>query len=546
MNDSVVQLRQGLARTFWPANGPFEWDLPLDAIVRARKLVEKVHGDSSIPQIATETILEAISRFRTSGCIEGFRELRNICLGVGAVNASGWCVLSDQSLSDAVFRAAEGQSNPRRKVRAFQALLFAYWTFPVHASGTSEAALRGWRELRTWLESEYRRITRRADLAPPWFLALSRHRNLLTDKPCDKYGAEFLRGDASGLESARKDLSIPEDSWVFEEVLLAQMRAASSLGDGAFRATLNRLIPLATGKTEMSVSEPLKIKCVAILVSRYARCADTSEDADLRDAATTTIGNPWVHRLKWQAWVRDDNGPDEGAREMVLGWLSRRLIKDFFELLSADGMNDRRRLTYWLRFAPYVKGGMWFALGSSTHMRLTTQFADFYKRAKDHILRLDGGGADNNAFLMRIGDYLAVEFGESGNAFYLYRWDSLSPSLVKMLGSGGLRSGAGIVDLKNKDVSVDNLRHTDSPVALKSWEQKFDDVLMPLLGWEPEQRPACVPALEAAIGATIDVKDLRRDGGALWIKELDGASPRARRLQRMGFKFRAGRGWAKG
>ncbi|MEJ8848589.1 EH signature domain-containing protein [Variovorax rhizosphaerae] len=545
MNDSVLQLREGLARTFWPASAPFEWDLPLDVIEKAREFVEKMHGDSAIPQIATETILEAIKRFRDSGRIEGFRELRNICLGVGAVNAAGLCVLSDPTLSDTVFRAAEGQSNPRRRVRAFQALLFAYWTFPVHASGTSEAALGGWRGLRTWLESEYRRITRRADSMPSWLVALSRHRNLLTDRPCDKYGAELLNGNASGLESARKELSIPVDSWVFEEVLLAQMRAASALRDAAFKATLTRLILLATGKAEMSVSEPLRIKCVAILVSRYSRCADTSEDVDLRDAATTTIGNPWVHRLKWQAWVRDDEGPDEGAREMVLGWLSKRLITDFFELLSADGMNERRRLTYWLRFAEHIKGGMWFALGSSTHMRLATQFTDFYKRAKDHILRLDGGGADNNAFLMRIGDYLAVEFGESGNAFYLYRWDSLSPSLVKMLGSGGARAGANISDLKNKSASLDNLSHMDAPVALKSWEQKFEDVLVPLLGWAPEQRPACVPALEAAIGATVDVKDLRRDGGALWIKELDGASTRGRRLQKMGFKFRAGRGWAK-
>ena len=55
--------------------------------------------------------------------------------------------------------------------------------------------------------------------------------------------------------------------------------------------------------------------------------------------------------------------PDDEAREMILGWLRRRLIKDFFELLSEDRAAEPRRLNYWLRFEPAIED-MWFVLGS--------------------------------------------------------------------------------------------------------------------------------------------------------------------------------------
>ncbi|MEQ5837941.1 EH signature domain-containing protein [Paraburkholderia acidicola] len=55
---------------------------------------------------------------------------------------------------------------------------------------------------------------------------------------------------------------------------------------------------------------------------------------------------------------------DDQAREMVFFWLKERLVADFFELLSVDGINDKRRVAYWLRFVSFVED-MWFALGSS-------------------------------------------------------------------------------------------------------------------------------------------------------------------------------------
>jgi hypothetical protein len=95
---------------------------------------------------------------------------------------------------------------------------------------------------------------------------------------------------------------------------------------------------------------------------RYARIPSKPEHILLRDAAVAHIGNPWLKKSVWDAFVLDERGnPDDAAREMVYGWLKRRLISDFFELMSADGSGDTRRLNYWLRFEPFVED-MWFAL----------------------------------------------------------------------------------------------------------------------------------------------------------------------------------------
>jgi hypothetical protein len=201
-------------------------------------------------------------------------------------------------------------------------------------------------------------------------------------------------------------------------------------------------------------------------------------------------------------------------------------------------------VAYWLRFVPFVED-MWFALGSSASSRRGGKFREFRERAKGRLLRLEGTTADNNAFIMRIGAYLAVEFGASGNAFYLFRWDSLSSSLLESLTSGQLSSGIHVTDIRGDD-NEDKISHRDSPVALKSWEQKFDDKLTKLIGKIPETRPVCVPELEVLVAdGRVKVVDLRASGGALGIFETEQSSYLANKLKTMGFVFRTGRGWFK-
>lgn len=543
MMDSLAILQAGLARSF--AGGPKSpetWSDP-EEMVRARKRVHHDHGGAGITA-DPRSILAAIADFRKSGKIGGFRDLKYVCLGMGALDDQGWSVLADEVLRGTVARMAEQQPSTHRRLRCFQALLSTYFSFPADGKDASSESKTGWRGLRGWLRAERDRILKLLDFKPPWFEALLRYPELLTNQPCDKFGADLLRGDASGLNDAREGLSIPENSWVIDEAVFAQMRAASDLKDPPFKAALPELLAIAMGRTGVSISETLRIRCVAHLVSRYARCSDRPEQPALRDAATSTIGNPWLRRTNWDAWVRVGDKADDQAREMVFFWLKERLVSDFFELLSADGINDRRRVAYWLRFVPFVED-MWFALGTSALSRRGGKFGEFRERAKGRLLRLEGTTADNNAFVMRIGAYLAVEFGAGGNAFYLFRWNSLSPSLLESLNSVRSSAGVHITELKS-DVNEDTIRHRDSPVAVKSWEQKFDDKLIKLIGKKPEVRPACVPELEVLVAdGRVNVTDLRGAGGALWVYESERSSHLARKLQALGFLYRAGRGWFK-
>lgn len=543
MKDSLAALQMGLARTFIRGPNPSEtWSDP-EEMVRARRRVQHDHGGAGIVA-DSRSILEAVADFKKSGKIVKFRDLKYVCLGIGALDAKGWSILEDEELRGTVARMAEQQASTHRRLRCFQAMLSAYFSFAANSKQATLESLIGWKGMRGWLRAERDRLLRLLDFKPPWIETLLRHPELLTNQPCDRYGNDLLRGDASSLNDARSGLAIPENSWVIDEAVFAQMKAAWDLNDASFKAALPKLLEIATGRAGVSIGETLSIRCVAHLVSRYARCRDRPEQAALRDAATSAIGNPWLRRTNWDAWVRIGDKADDQAREMVFFWLKERLVADFFELLSAEGINDRRRVAYWLRFVPFVED-MWFALGSSASTRRGGKFGEFRERAKGRLLRLEGSTPDNNAFVMRIGAYLAVEFGSAGNAFYLFRWDSLSPSLLESLQAGQVGATIHIADIRG-DNNEFKISHRDSPVALRSWEQKFDDKLIKLVGKTPEARPACVPELEVLVAdGRVKVTDFRGTGGALWVYETERASHLANRLRALDFGYRAGRGWFK-
>ena len=505
-----------------------------------QKVRERHDGPGKPPDPAT--ISAAVVHFRRTGEPDGWRGLKRACFGACMADEKGWCLVADERLREKLFSVAQGQQEARKRIRCYQSLLSSYWTFPLFAADAKSKA--GWLALREWLDRRMQSVSRDFQRTPAWFQTLVDHRNLLRDDPCGRYGPKLLSGDGSEFHSAVSGLGVPSDSWVPEEALLAQIRAACALSHARF-AGLRARDKMQAG---LSPAQSLKTKCVAMLVSRYARMLETPEHPALRDTAVSVIGNPWLRRASWDASVTDDRGrPDDAAREMVFGWLKRRLIKDFFELLSEDGAGDSRRLEYWLRFEPFVED-MWFALGANARSRREEAFRDFLVRAKGRLLNLESTTADNNAFVMRIGGHVAIEFGDSGNALYLYRWDALPPAVSHRLLSGKERVDVTIHQLKiSERVATDNpLRHVDSPKALVSWEQKFDETLCPLLGSRPVEGPAFVPGLQSLlVNFNVKGEDKRPQGGALWVYANDSRSAFNTRIKAMGFTYRSQRGWYK-
>lgn len=503
------------------------------------KVRERHDGPGSPPDPAT--IAEAVSYFRRNGAPDGWRGMKRACFGAGSLDERGWCLLSDKPLRENLLSTAQGQEEARKRVRCYQSLLSCYLGFRLSAS--DEKARSGWLSLRDWLLARLPAVERDSSRKPTWLATLLSHRNLLRDDPCGRYGQKLLAGDGSEFGEAMTGLGIPSDSWVPEEAVMSQMRSAASLGDEEFRSILPDLLAIAMGKAGLIPSKSLQTRCVSLLVSRYAKVSGTPEHMGLRDAAVSTIGNPWLRRASWDATVVDDRGrPDNAAREMVYGWLKRRLIKDFFELLSADGAGDSRRLDYWLRFEPFIDD-MWFALGSNARWKRGESVEDFRNRAKGRLLNLEGTTADNNAFIMRMGSHVAIEFGETGNALYLFRWDGLPPAVMQKLISGKERVDVTINQLKSSDHVLLTKQHRDSPVAMESWEQKFDAEICQLLG-RPKERPAFVPDLEEVLkGYKVGGEDRRPQGGALWIWADDSHSGFSSKVRKMGFNYKSGKGW---
>ena len=157
-------------------------------MARARQQVHREHGGAGIVA-DTRSIMASVASFRRTGEVEGFRDLKYVCLGIGAVDSRGWCTIADSVLRGQLVDLVEVQPEIRRRIRCFQALLSSYWTFPLNGKQASDESKAGWRELRAWLRAERERILKSKEPKPPWFAALTKHAALLTDQPCEKFGA---------------------------------------------------------------------------------------------------------------------------------------------------------------------------------------------------------------------------------------------------------------------------------------------------------------------------------------------------------------------
>jgi hypothetical protein len=479
MMDELIFLEAHLSEIFTTAVQDFgksEAALPSPLTRRVTELKKWVDNPQPVNK---KGIALALDSFRENGFFPTFRDLKHVCFGADGV-------FGNSRLFNILLTEAQN-CETGRQFKCFFGLLRSYWAFPLQNETTSGSAREDWKHLGRHLTKRLRELDQAEKRKPAWFQMLQQHTNLLGDNPCDRYGEALLQGDNSEWESVKKGLFIPPDSWVTEEAIIAPIRSAASLGDAAFKKKLEPLLSILEGRAGTSLSKNLSLRCTALLLSRYARCSERPEHPDLRDAALAVIGNPWIKPQAWAAHVRLTNGrPDEEARQMVNGWLKRRLLKDFFEILSDDGVTDQRRLNYWLRFEKAMDD-VWIALGSRASDDTRQEVREFRRLAQGRRLHLDGGGSpNNNAFIMRIGKWVAVEFGVTGNACYVYPAD---PQPF-MLTSGGRIE---LVRLKNKGIGNSYIHNPHG------WEEKFDSELYPLFGvWPTEHQNRAAPATSSS------------------------------------------------
>jgi hypothetical protein len=538
MDQSIDDLRRRLQANLGKFGKEAESWLDVRAMERERKAIEKRHETVNVfPDV--KTVEHYVRLYRKNGRFESHRHLRYVCFGL-ASSFGGWSVLGSARHLMGVLARTSAEDRPNRRRRCFQGLLASY--FSHRPESPDDPCRSGWLELRRWLKANLDPLMSSLGRVPDWILTLSEHRNLLEDNPCGRYGNSLLRGNAGAFAQTLARMAVPSVSWVREEAVLAQVIASTKFDDSVFHSVLPDVLTLLRGGREFPISTMLQRAGVARLVSRYAESRSLPEHDGLRDSAVSIIGNPWLMRTEWDAYVVDGSGdPDTRARMLVDGWLKRRLISDFFMLLNADGSTDSRRLAYWLRFEPLISD-MWFVLGENAVTGNGASLVDFRKRANGRLLGLSAASPRSNAFIMRVGQHLIVEVGETKNACYVYRWSVLPKAVERALSSSA--GDIELPDLKSTDFAQERMLHMDSPRQVKSWEQKFDQLLRGMLSASIPGRAACIPELEdLLVRRGLKSEDLRPKGGNLWV--FAGSSDRElkTKLLELGFQHKTDKGW---
>ena len=292
-------------------------------------------------------------------------------------------------------------------------LLTSYFSFnPVEANAM---ATNGWVHLRGFLERTWPLMSSQSGegAIPDWVTVLRGDATVITKNPVDKYASQFLNGNTEQVDRLKADLGIPPSSWFWHQLVLSAVRSATKLSNVEFQRSIPRLIELICEKPAF------RDEALETILIRYNSCANAKPHDELRDFV--------VHKDVWRnpklkasgiapAW----NRVPEAVWRMVMAWVTERALKDFFDILAARNSSDAGRLAFWSKYLQQIT---WTRLvfGSET---MALQHSN--KAVKELIARERDDYAElltnkkADAFLMQIGNYLAVEFSVTSNAAYVY------------------------------------------------------------------------------------------------------------------------------
>lgn len=141
----------------------------------------------------------------------------------------------------------------------------------------------------------------------------------------------------------------------------------------------------------------------------------------IRDLTFDQIGDP-ANEAKWSVDKNQMNEEEiqslKEARNILNRWLIQKFINVFFEIC----INDPARKRYWLQYVDHINTFKVYGTFTTKQLLLKDD------RIRDFIssrFEMVNGNTNSSAFLMEINDYSLIEFGDSSNAFYAYRNNSI-------------------------------------------------------------------------------------------------------------------------
>lgn len=423
--------------------------------------------------------VEAVKRFWVNPRFESLRDARLVSFGLGldvaGATGSRKCIMEDPRLFNATLTGVDewGQI-PRQYRKCYQGLLRSYFDYDGLGRSVPEVGKQNWNQLQQYLRSRAPYIVD-AKTNPDWVTCTGENPGLLTAAPCAAFAKDIAMGREEHIKHVRELLGITDASWFTRELVLAQIEQATRLPHPEFSNAVVALLNL------LGDNEVLRDRGLSLLLNRYAKVPQTPQHLQLKERTVNAWGNPWLPSNK-DRW----GSVEDSAKEMVSDWLKLEFIDLFFTKLAQDGIGDTRRVKFWRRYVKSINN-IHFALGSNAMYSNEKDFKELRVKLKGLLVRLDDMDGSNNAFIMTMGDLVAVEFSSASNAFYGY---SLKRKLPFDLTKPVLRAPVdGPNSLKNS-AHLLKISHTNGVLGYATWEARFAAELKHHFGLQPDKTSA--------------------------------------------------------
>lgn len=345
--------------------------------------------------------------------------------------------------------------------RLYRALLSSYLNYSPSGSLEVFLAKPPFENLKVFLKTYLGKVTVNSVIGFDWLTTVNEHRNLFEADPTTFYAHALASQDEyeiNRFESLKRSLQLSSNSWVVKKTIAGYIEQIAGSPDNVFLDHLPKILEMLSEKSNaILVDVGLKH-----LLTRYHRLPSANANAHpgLLNFAVAHWKNPWldINDSRWHLVDRE-------VKDMVSRWLKRDLVKQFFEDLSENTDNDKRRLAFWQRIIEH-SDGLYFALGR--HAMHDRSLREIRQKMEGLLLSLQDGNGRLNAFIIIIRDRLFIEFSHSGNALYYYRYPNGLPFKLDP------KAKYRISDLRDSSLG-DRFIHTDSKYT--RWETKLSGII---------------------------------------------------------------------